>query len=300
MQPKVFTLTLNPCLDRYITIDNLVGDTTIRGGVTTTKIGGKGITVSRVLKQLGIKSKLITIIGGPIGDDLKQKLADEKLDFEVIESVVETRICSNIMTKDGKNYKINEKGGVQNLETQQKVLEVVRKYLVSDQIWVLGGSLPLGFDDSFYFHLINLIQENGSISILDSSGQGLVEGLKANPFLIKPNIHETENYFGSKIKNIDDAKKLVQNYLDLGIPFVMQSLGSNGLVYGFKNEIKHIPANKVEVKNLVGAGDSLVAGLVFGLVQGWDFAKIAKYGVDVSSQYVKCEDLTKIKDKILP
>jgi 1-phosphofructokinase len=300
MQPKIFTLTLNPCLDRYVSVTELHVNSTIRGDLISTKIGGKGITVSRVLQKLGMESKIITVLGGCIGEELRQKLTKEDLNCEIIESSIETRVCTNFLTSDNKNYKINEKGGVQSLETQYKVLETVRKYLEKDQIWVLGGILPLGFDINFYFQLINLIQSSGSRAILDSSGDNLAEGLKAKPFLIKPNIHETENYLGMKIENVEIAKKAVQKYLNIGICFVVQSLGSNGLVFGYNNETNHIAGNKVNANNLIGAGDSLVAGLVFGLVQGWDIDMIAEFGVRVSSGYVQSEDLNEFKKFILP
>jgi 1-phosphofructokinase len=300
MQPKVFTITSNPCLDRYISVTELNTDSTIRGDLTSTKIGGKGINVSRVLDVLGLESIIITVLGGCIGEESKRKLTEEKLNFEIINSLIETRICTNILTSEKKSYKINEKGGIQSLETQHKLLETVRKYLGKDQIWVIGGVLPLGFDTNFYFQLISLIQNSGSRAILDSSGEGYAEGLKAKPFLVKPNIHETENYFGVRIENVEIAKKTVQKYLNLGISFVVQSLGSDGLVYGYNNEIEHIAGKKVKAINLIGAGDSLVAGLVFGITHGWDASKIAEFGMGVSSAYVQSKDLGEFKKLILP
>jgi 1-phosphofructokinase family hexose kinase len=297
---KVFTLTLNPSLDRFITIPKMEPFKTIRGKLDHEDAGGKGLNVSRVLAKLRIESKLITILGGDIGKEVESILKKENLDCEIIQSVVESRVTNDFKELRGKEFKINEIGGFQSESTQQKVIESVNNYLGPDQIWLLGGTLPVGFDEDFYATLINIIQKEGSRVILDTSGIGLKKGIRANPFMIKPNIHETEQLLGIKINTVTRSKKAVKELLQKGVSIVIQSMGKAGAVYGCKSVVEHIKAPKVKVKNLVGAGDSSVAGIIYGLVNNMGISDIAKMAVATGSTFVECAKLDQLSlEKVL-
>lgn len=291
--PKIITLTLNPTLDRTVYVDSLQIGTTMRTKAVFEQLGGKGLNVSKALNALNVSSICLGLVGSNLKDHIAVFTNQHRLiSTHFINTNQPTRICSDYITKDGQDFKVNETGLPLAKKFQTKILKEIAKILDQGQIWIISGSLPNGFEDDFYCQIIDLIQTTDSKIILDSSGPGLKYAISKKLFLIKPNLHECEELLGVKINNLTDAQIAVQRLLCQGVESVALSLGKDGLLFGNSKAIINIRAPKVKVIKTTGAGDGLVAGLVFGLINNYEIEQMCKFVVEfasLSTTYSKIE-----------
>jgi 1-phosphofructokinase len=280
---QIITLTLNPSLDRTIYLEEFEPGKTLRTGNVYEELGGKGINVSKALNNLGQSSVCIGIVGENIKLQIKTFVTKYPLvETNFIKSNNPTRICSDYIFPNG-DFKVNENGPEQSKKLQNRIIKKVKSLLANDQIWVLSGSLPNGFDSDFYTQLIKIIHTSNSKIFLDTSGNALKVGISQKPFLIKPNLHECQELMGTKITSIQTAKNAVKTLLSQGLPNVALSLGEKGLILGNQNKILYFKAPAVNTKKVTGAGDGLVAGLVYGLINNYSLADLGLMGVCVGS-----------------
>jgi 1-phosphofructokinase family hexose kinase len=293
--PKIITLTLNPALDRTIQLDNFSLDKVHRPIKIIEDAGGKGFNVSKALSKLGQKSVCIGVLGGSIGRKI-QDLLDlyPNLVGEYIWTDKENRICSDYNSTQG-DFKVNEAGLELSTADQESVLSRVYKLVDEDQIWVLSGSLPQGMSAEFLLKIAGIIEQKNSKVIFDTSGKVLIDIVNNHkPYLIKPNKEECEEVLGTTINSIEDAKLCVQRLLDKGCQNVALSLGPKGLVFGSNQKLEgsvgkttpkiiYFQAPDVIVKKTVGAGDGLLAGLVYALARDLDTLEVGTWGVSVGS-----------------
>ena len=153
------------------------------------------------------------------------------------------------------------------------------EFIAPGDICALCGGLPPGVPDSYYAEIIERMTRVGTKTILDASGISLIEGLKARPYLVKPNIEEAWEATGIVIKSEEDMKKAVKQLLGMGVTYAAISLGENGLVLGTRERIIKATPPGVAVRSTIGAGDALVAGLIWGLRFQKDIEEIIKFAV---------------------
>jgi 1-phosphofructokinase len=260
----IYTVTLNPALDYNIQFDKFETGTLNPAKLSYFLAGGKGINVSKVLKNLGKDSVAMGFVGGFTGDYIKRELSEKGIEYDFIELDETTRV--NIKLKDSNDE--TEIAGIapKISEEKQKLLLDELMKIGDGDILVLAGSIPNGVPKDFYAKIISELK--GVKVILDTRGEAFDEGIKAKPFLVKPNIHELEEYLGEKFENIDDIVAGAKKLMNHGVQNVIVSMGGDGSLFltGEKVYLGNIP--KGNLKNSVGAGDSMVAGFVSALVEG--------------------------------
>jgi 6-phosphofructokinase 2 len=264
----IYTVTLNPALDRTVLVDRLIEDDTTRILFERYYAGGKGIDVSRVIRELGGQSVALGLVGGYDGLHLEGLLINAGVMTNFTRISGETR--TNIIIKEkatGRQWAISAHGpevnGVEIGQFYQHLLQVE-----SLDYLVLSGSLPRGVTPNLYGQLILAGRKKGSFVVLDTDGTALKESASYNPTCIKPNRHELSRLVGRELESEKEIIDACEEVHQKGIPYVLVSRGKEGLIL-FTNErtIKAVPP-PVKVDSTVGAGDSSVAGFVLAHSQG--------------------------------
>lgn len=261
----IYTLTLNPALDLELITPEVRFDEVLRATSQRVDYGGKGFNVSRVLNALGTPSLAMGFVGGHVGDTLQSGLAELGIRTDFVRTSGETRTNISIVPEDRGHYlKINEAGPIVSVEEQAELIAKVRQYVRARDWWVMAGSLPPGVPEDFYACVIKIVQENGARALLDANGDALTLGCQAGVFLAKPNRVEAEKLVGFEIHTREDAVRAAEAIHEMGVQVVVISLGRDGAVALEGEHIWAAVPPQISQRNPIGAGDALVAGLVWG------------------------------------
>lgn len=286
----IYTLTLNPSIDQHIKIKKLVKDDTLKAESIHRDPGGKGINVSRVIKELGGDTKAFTLVGGCAGYMLRDLLDRSSVPFEFIEVLGETRI-NVIMTdlSDCTQTRISAPGPKVNTQHIGTLLKMVNQATPRPSFWVLGGSLPPGISKDTYKKIIDYLQSKGEKCVLDADGEALELGIQASPFLIKPNEFELERLLGREIRNEGEIVAAGTELCRGGVGIVAVSLGKKGAIFITKEKAFKLEAPAVEVRTKIGAGDSMIGGFLTALENNKDIETAARYAVAAGTAAVMRE-----------
>ncbi|MFR3072394.1 MAG: 1-phosphofructokinase [Paeniclostridium sp.] len=299
----IYTVTLNPSIDYVIKLDNLKNGEVNRTKEEYVYPGGKGINVSLILKELGYKSRALGFVSGFTGlyikDTLKNKGLEE--DFINLENGF-TRI--NVKVKSNEETEINGQGPNIDDESLNKLYEKLDS-LKENDILVLAGSIPKTLDSSLYENIMKRLENKNVKIVVDATKDLLMNVLKHKPFLIKPNNHELEELFNVKLNGIDDIITYAKKLKEMGAKNVLVSMGKDGALLINEDE-KVFTSNvaKGEVKNSVGAGDSMVAGFIAGYLNSNNYEEALNLGAAsggataFSNDLATKEDIYKLIDEI--
>jgi len=277
---RIYTLTLNPAVDRELTVPDIEFDTVLRASAWRVDFGGKGFNVSRMLQSLGTPSTALGFAGGKSGELLKDGLESLGIATDFVWVKGETRTNVSIVPDAHDCYiKANEPGPTISAEEQDTMLEKVRQLSQSGDWWVLAGSLAPGIPTNFYAQLITIIQATGAKVILDTSGEALEKGAMAKPFLAKPNDIELEKLTGLAVNNQAQITVAAQALQKMGVANVVVSLGKKGALLVSPDEDGLVESPVIEERNPIGAGDSMVGGLTWGLSQELPLAEALCWGI---------------------
>lgn len=286
----IYTVTLNPALDKTVEIPSLTVDAVNRITSMRTDPGGKGINVSKVIQKLGGASVAAGILGGDTGRAILSALTEMGLTtlFHFVEG--ETRTNMKIIDPDNHtNTDINEPGVTVSEEILEKLLEELLAKVTKEDIVVISGSMPKGSPKDTYYTWTKAFREKGAKVILDADGDLLKAGLKASPYLIKPNNHELGALTGRALETPEEiaetAAELMKEY---GIGKVVVSMGGDGAVYVTKDKTIYAGGLKVPVGSTVGAGDSVVAALAVSEEEGKTLEETVRLSTAVGAANVMC------------
>ena len=260
----IYTVTLNPALDKTVEIPGMALDTVNRVTSMRTDPGGKGINVSKVIAKLGGESCAVGILGGESGRTLLAALEREGLrtHFRFVEG--QTRTNLKIIDRAlHTNTDINEPGLTVSPADLDALLRDLLGMVHEGDIVVLAGSLPQGAPQDTYRVWTAACREKGARVYLDADGVLLAEGLKAAPYLIKPNEDELSRLVGHRLTDTDELIAEGRRLLKGGVTRVVISLGERGALYLRGNEVLYAEGLSVPVGSTVGAGDSVVAALAY-------------------------------------
>ncbi len=265
----IVTLTLNPCLDNYISVAGLKPNETTRSRPVQQYAGGKGINVSRAVNEMGGETVAFGLIGGHEGHTLTSLLFAEGVpaSFTLIEE--DTRACF-IITDAGTDQetRISPPGPRVHAAETRKLLKQMWQLKHKPELLVCGGSVPPGIPADIYAVIIGEARRHGIRTMLDSSGQYLREGIKARPYLIKPNVREAEELMGRTLATEQAIIQAGRDMVSLGAEIAVISRAAEGLIAVSANEVVRAVPPEVKVVSTVGAGDCTVAGLALKLARG--------------------------------
>ena len=276
----IITVTLNPSLDRSLTVPRITFGGVLRGTASRLDWGGKGFNVSRALQALGAESVAMGLVGGPTGQVLERGLGEMGIATDLVSIVGETRTNVVVAEAEGERYvKVNEPGPTIHQEELVVFLDRVRARICPGDLWILSGSLPSDVPSGFYARLVRLVQARGARVLLDASGEPLRLGCAASPFLVKPNAVEAAEMTGLQIQTETDAFDAARAFLRHGVEYVALSLGARGLLLASAQQVVRAKPPRVQAQNPVGAGDALLAGLAWALERDLAPEEMARWGV---------------------
>lgn len=279
MRPRIRTLTPNPNLDRTLTVPAVRLEEVLRATESRLDPGGKGFNVSRALKGLGMESLAVALLGGADGARLGELLAAHGVAMRAVPIADETRTCYVVTDAAGSRHlKVNEPGPFVTEAEAAALFAVVAEEARPGDLWVLAGSLPRGLQDDFFERLIRLLRMHDARPVLDASGEALRLGLRALPFMIKPNALEAGELLGAPVRTPAEAAQAATRLCDAGVTIVAISLGAEGLVMAQGGHVVHALPPAVQARNTVGAGDATVAGMLWALAQGLPLIEMARWG----------------------
>lgn len=286
----IYTVSFNPSLDYILDVPSFKTGRVNRTMNENILPGGKGINVSIVLNNLGVENKALGFTAGFTGDVLKKLLEERGVNTDFIHlKHGMTRI--NVKLRAKEETEINGQGP---LIKEHHISNLHEKlgYLEQDDILVLAGSIPDSMPKSAYMDIMRLLKEKGIRIVVDATRELLVNVLPYKPFLIKPNNHELGEIFNVEITSKDDVIKYGKKLMEQGARNVLVSMAGDGAVLLAEDgRIYQAPAPKGELKNSVGAGDSMVAGFIAGYLESESYEKAFQMGVCTGSASAFSEDL---------
>jgi 1-phosphofructokinase len=277
MRDKVIAVTLNPSIDKTITIEHLIPYGLNRVIDSRTDPGGKGVNVARVLKNFYVNVTVCGLIAGNQGKLLLDYLNRDGIQTDLLENTGETRVNLKILDEStNQTTEINEAGFMVTPEILASFKLKLKQSIHEANLVVLSGSLPPGVPENFYAECIALAKDEGIPSVLDADGNAFAEGVKAIPFAVKPNLRELELLTGNTFSNMNEIAQAAKKLIAVGIEIVIISMGPDGAIVADKNQVFRVNSWDVEVKSATGSGDSMVASLAYSILKKDSLFDIAK------------------------
>lgn len=280
---KIVTLTLNPALDKSTSTDRLVPEQKLRCTPLRLDAGGGGINVSKAIAKLGGQSTAVFPAGGHNGKLLQELLAAAKVSTSVIEVPGETREnFSATESSTNIQYRFTLPGLSLTQKHANECLDLIKK--IKPDYLVASGSLPPGLPETYYEGVAAFAKKIGCRFILDTSGPALQAAADEGVYLLKPNLGELSAMVGTEKLAMDQVDDAALEIIKQGkCEVVVVSLGPQGALLVTRDGFEHIPAPTVPKQSTVGAGDSMVAGMVWALSEGKNFREMAQWGVACGS-----------------
>jgi len=278
--PSILTVTFSPCIDKTTTVTELIPEKKLKCSEPKLDPGGGGINVARAIKKLGGNAVAVYPAGGYTGKAFRKLMKTEKVNSITIESKNETR--ENIIVfeeKTGKQFRFGMPGTKLFRTEWQKCLQSIKKEK-NIQFIVASGSLPPGVPVNIYAQLAVIAKKKKAKLVVDTSGEALKHAANKGVYLLKPNLGELSALTGKKHLNKKDIRVAAMEIIHKGnCEVLVISMGNKGAVLFTKNLLKEVIPPAVKIKSTVGAGDSMVAGIVYALSKGKDLETALQYGV---------------------
>lgn len=301
---NIVTLTMNPAVDTGTKTKQVVPERKLRCNPPSYDPGGGGINVSRAVAHLGGSSRAMYPIGGTNGDLFESLLTEQ-------ENIIRNPLRVKGMTRknltvyeesSGNQYRFGMPGPELSEEEIEECLRMLRDLDSSVSYCVASGSLPEGVGPDFYGQVADILRRKEIKLILDTSEEALLKGAEKGCFLLKPNISELQYLTGQNIVDESSLPGLIASTMErYPVEHLIVSLGSDGIMHASRENPEkhdHITAPTVPIRSKVGAGDSMVAGIVLSLSRGESFNTALLYGVAAGTAAVMTPgtDLCKKKD----
>lgn len=285
----IYTVTLNPAVDKTVTIPNFSSGAVNRIQKIRIDAGGKGINVSKCLQSLGLDSRVCAILGGNSGNQILSMVKEMGMTVLAVAVDGETRTNLKIVdTERHENTDINEPGPVVGEAILLELRDRIARDITVGDIVILSGSLPKGVQPSLYGDWTRYFASLGVTVILDADGEQMRLGVQAKPYLIKPNDLELSRLVGRTLETEEDLILAGKALQDSGIREVLISRGEKGALYLAADGIYRAEGLTVPVLSTVGAGDSMVAAVAYGLEKGLTAPERLRLAVAMGSASVTC------------
>lgn len=285
MIKNILTITLNPTVDKSTTVENIKPEKKLRCTQPKFEPGGGGINVSRGLARLNVNSVALFISGGRTGELLEQLLEDEHVTINPVKVAAETRENFIVVdTSHNEQYRFGMPGEDITANEVTNLTKIINNISPTPEIVIISGSLPPAIEPAFMRTLVKNLKAKGAKVIADTSGDALTEVLKEGVYLLKPNLGELSLLTGREELDNESADEAAKQLIDEGkAEIVVVSLGPQGAYLVSKEESVHVPAPSVKKLSTVGAGDSMVAGMVAIMANGGSQQDMARMGVACGS-----------------
>ena len=286
---EIATLTINPALDISASVEKVIPDRKMRCSKAEREPGGGGVNVSRAIKRLGGRSTAVFPAGGEKGQLFKSLLDGEGVNSRSISFDETMRESFSILEESsGHQFRFITPGPTLKEKIWSQCLNQLT-HIVPNPGYIVGsGGIPPGVPEDFYAHVAEKAKELGAKFILDTHGKPLIAAAGEGVYLIKANMNEIKELIGKEVKDESHLKDSMEKLVNKGLSeVIVVSLGAAGALMISKGGHCKINAPVVPIRSRVGAGDSMVAGIVIGLAQGRSLNEALMFGVAAGSAAVK-------------
>lgn len=304
----IVTITVNPAVDKSTTVEKLIPEKKLRGTNMITEAGGGGINVSKAINKLGGESLALFPSGGTNGKLLHQMVMAQNIACKIIPVANETRENFTVAeTSTNAQYRFVMPGSVLSNEKIELCISAVISLQPSPKIIVASGSLPPGVPDNFFARLAAVSKQIGARCIIDTSGKPLQLAAQEGLYLLKPNLSKLCSLVGKDYLELNEVDDAAHEVIQMGhCEVVVVSMGPAGAILVTAKEHERIPAPTVKKLSTVGAGDSMLGGMAWMLLQGKSLQEVVRFGVACGSaatmnsetQLFKKEDVFKLYEWI--
>ncbi|MFC5527271.1 1-phosphofructokinase family hexose kinase [Rhodanobacter ginsengisoli] len=277
---KIVTLTMNPALDIATSTDQIAPEHKLRCDSPRYDPGGGGINVARAVHSLGVDALAVFPAGGAAGNLIDHLLHQEGVEHRVIPIAGFTRESLNVVEREsGAQYRFVLPGPEIGSFDQQLCLDELAAAAADATYIVASGSLPLGVPEDFYGRVVDLARRQGKRLVLDTSGPAL-KSAGAGVYLLKPSLVELESLTGRPIRGEREEEQAARELIEQDrCEIAVVSLGARGAILASKDAIERLRSVPVAVKSAVGAGDSMLAGVLVGLTRGLSLREATRFGI---------------------
>ena len=287
----IASVTVNPCIDKTVTVEKFDLYKMNRVRVLRTDFGGKGVNVSVALNSLGVQTVCLGLNFPDGSEILEKQLAGIQHHF--IEVPGKLRLCTKIFDRSLKHtIEVNEYGSEVAREYGEQLIAAAAETAKRCSFITLSGSLPTGLQDDFYLKCAEKIRQTapGCRIVVDAEKKLLTNALNAPLCFIKPNIHEFQETFGCKVNSMSELELETRKVLDrFPLELICVSLGADGAFIADRNSAWCCRAPQVEVRSIQGAGDSVVAGICMALEQNLPLEEVLHFGVVAAGDSISRE-----------
>ena len=261
----IVTLTINPAIDRILSVDRLAFED--RAYITSSResAGGRGINASHVIHSFGADTLAVLTSGGDSGKRLETHLSDCGYPIAVVPVENEIRTNLTITDQHGLTVNLNEKGPTLAKTEVARIERVVKDALAHASWLMVSGSLPPGVPSSFYARIVTMARQKKVKTLLHASGEALREGIEAKPTVVTPNQQEAERVLGRMLLTRTHYLEAAARLRTMGPESVVLSLGSRGAVGAFADGILEALPPRIDAVCPIGAGDALAATYVWAM-----------------------------------
>ena len=277
---SIITITLNPAIDKSTSITSLAAGKKLRCATPYFEPGGGGVNVSRAIHKLGGETTAIYFAGGYTGEFYKQLLDGENISSVIVKT--KNHLRENLIVFDrsaGMQYRFTMPGPYIYEQEWKEILTTIKEYDRAD-FMVVSGSLPPGTPNDILAAIAVIAKRNNIKLIVDSSGTALQNAVAEGVYLMKPNLQELAELTGKNLGSMTEAMNAAKTIIDRGKSEIMVvSLAEEGALVITETLSKHLPAPKVKIKSTVGAGDSMLAGIVQSLSKNKTIEEAVQFGV---------------------
>lgn len=275
----IVTLTINPAIDRTVSVDKLVFEDRAYVIDRSEAAGGRGVNASHVIHSFGGKTLALLASGGARGEQMEKLLAKLAFPYEVVRVHSETRVNLTISDKQGLTVKLNEIGAPLEEQEVAEIHRLVEARLAKAQWLMICGSVPPGVSSRFYCEVIEMAKQRGVKTLVDTDGDALLHSLEAKPTVITPNQHEAERLLGRALLTRTQFLEAVDRIQAMGAESVILSLGSRGAIGSGPEGIFEVLPPRVDVLCPIGAGDAMAAAFTWSMEKKKSFADSLRWGV---------------------
>ncbi|GGK83033.1 1-phosphofructokinase family hexose kinase [Rufibacter glacialis] len=278
---RILTITVNPALDKSTRVQKLAPEKKLRCEEPTYEPGGGGINVSRAIKKLGGESCAWYLSGGAAGERIGQLLQAEGVSYRKFECANWTRESLMVLeTATGDQYRFGMPGPHIAEHEWRQLIDALEALEKTPEFVVASGSISPGVPDDFYAQLAAIAVRKGFKLVVDTSGEALIKSAGEGIFLLKPNLNELAALAGKEYINAQEQEALARKVIGEGkSQALVVSLGPRGAMLATKDGFQYVTPPTVKQESAVGAGDSMVGGMVLKLTQGWAWPEVIRYGV---------------------
>ncbi|WP_433958313.1 1-phosphofructokinase [Cytobacillus horneckiae] len=281
----IYTLTCNPSIDYFLNVHELNKGELNRAETVTLQPGGKGINISRVMKRFGQDSVALGFTGGFTGEWITAFLNKEDIKTDFVQIDYDSRINVKLVGKE--ETEINAAGPRISNNNISKLIQTMDRFIEGDLL-VVAGSIHKGMQLSRIFQIC---KEKRIKLVVDAEAELLKQALFFQPYLIKPNQQELEDFFECSFSNMNDAIPYCRKLVNMGAKNVIFSMGSSGALYANKNALYKAYVPKGEVVHTIGAGDSMVAAFLTKIQLGYSRLAAFRFSVAAGSAAAYSEEL---------